>query len=425
MIAIVSLLALIIAIFIGFKRGINTGLVSITGAYILGFFVTELNEKTQQAVLLSDPAGKFKTLVNGWPNSLFFILLGVTLLFSVAKVNGTLALLARKSARLSGGNKKLIPIIFFILATIIAAIGPGNIAVCALLLPIAMSISSEEHISHLLMAGMVIAGSNAGGLSPLAPTGIIAGTLSAGIGLENIGMSIFYNMLIAQLLIALVLYIILGGYKLASKTETTRTALEAFNNKQMLTIAVILLVVVAVIVFKAHLGFAGFVGATLLLLLHAAEEKDAIYNVPWSTLLLVCGVGVLVNVVSLAGGITTLTDALSAFMTGRTAAPIMTIIGGLMSAVSSASGVVMPTLIPAVPGLIENLGANIAPTTLVSAIILGAHVVTNSPLSTLGALAMASAGDDVDKGRLFRDLLILGFAGILFGALIVYLGIVR
>ncbi|MEW9121829.1 MAG: SLC13 family permease [Thermotaleaceae bacterium] len=425
MIAIVSLLVLIIAIFIGFKRGINTGLVSITGAYILGFFVLQVTEKAPEGIALSDPAGRFTTLVNGWPNSLFFILLGVTLLFSVAKVNGTLALLARKSARLSGGNKKLIPIIFFVLATIIAAIGPGNIAVCALMLPIAMSIATEEHISHLLMAGMVIAGSNAGGLSPLAPTGIIGVNLAAGIGLENVGMSIFFNMVLAQVIIAILLYIILGGYKLASKTDTAKTALDPFNSKQLMTMGVIVLVVVAVIVFKAHLGFAGFVGATILLLLHAAEEKDSIYNVPWSTLLLVCGVGVLVNVVSIAGGITTLTDALSSFMTARTAAPIMTVIGGLMSAVSSASGVVMPTLIPAVPGLIERLGANIAPTTLVSAIILGAHVVTNSPISTLGALAMASAGDDVDKGRLFRDLLILGFGGVIFGALIVYLGVVR
>lgn len=425
MIAIISLLVLVIAIYIGFKRGINTGLVSITGAYILGFFVLEANEKLGKDVALSDPAGKFSTLVSGWPNSLFFILLGVTLLFGIAKVNGTLALIARKSARLAGGNRKLIPIIFFILATVIAAIGPGNIAVCALLLPIAMSVAHEERIGPLLMAGMVIAGSNAGGLSPLAPTGIIAVTLSEKIGLANMGMRIFYNMVIAQVIIAAVIYIILGGFRLSSHSESARGAVEAFDGRQKATILVILLVVVAVIVFKAHLGLVGFAGATILLLIRAADEKDSILSVPWSTLLLVCGVGVLVNVVSIAGGITTLTDALSSFMNARTAAPIMTVIGGLMSSVSSASGVVMPTLIPTVPGLIEKLGANITPTALVSAIILGAHVVTNSPLSTLGALAMASAGDEVDRGKLFRELLVLGFGGIIFGALIVFLGIVR
>jgi Na+/H+ antiporter NhaD/arsenite permease-like protein len=425
MIAIISLLALVIAIYIGFKRGINTGLVSIAGAYILGFFVLEMNEKLGKEIPLSDPAGKFATLVAGWPNSLFFILLGVTLLFGIAKVNGTLVLIARKSARLAGGNKKLIPIIFFILATVIAAIGPGNIAVCALLLPIAMSVAHEEHISPLLMAVMVIAGSNAGGLSPLAPTGIIGVTLSEKIGLTGIGTRVFYNMVIAQIIIAAALYIILGGLKLSSKSESARDAVEAFDNKQRSTIIVILLVVAAVILFKAHLGFIGFTGAAILLLIGAASEKDAILSVPWSTLLLVCGVGVLVNVVSLAGGITTLTDALSTFMSPSTASAIMTIIGGLMSSVSSASGVVMPTLIPTVPGLIEKLGGDVAATTLVSAIILGAHVVTNSPLSTLGALAMASAGDEVDRGKLFRELLAIGFGGILFGALLVFLGIVR
>jgi hypothetical protein len=51
-------------------------------------------------------------------------------------------------------------------------------------------------------------------------------------------------------------------------------------------------------------------------------------------------------------------------------------------------------------------------------------MVTNSPISTLGALAVASAGFGVDRERLFRQLFLVGIAGIFFAAVIVWLGIV-
>ena len=85
LIALISLLTLVVAIFIGFKRGVNTGIVSIAFAFILGFFVME--EVGDPAVLmpLSSKAAKAATLIKGWPSSLFFMLLGMTLLFQNQK----------------------------------------------------------------------------------------------------------------------------------------------------------------------------------------------------------------------------------------------------------------------------------------------------------------------------------------------------
>lgn len=423
---LISLLVLVVAIFIGFKRNVNTGLVSIAFAFLLGFFVMVNISKdpaVAKMVTMSSADAKGTALVAGWNTSLFFILVGMTFLFSIAKVNGTLELLARKSAYLAGGNKKLIPILFFIFSTVLAAIGPGNIAVCALVLPIAMAVAREEQISSLLMAGMVIAGSNAGGLSPIAPTGIIGTQLAEKIGF-NTSMHVFINMMIAQVVMAAVMYFILGGFKLKSDTGVKKEKPAAFNTVQIQTILVICLVVAAIILLKLHIGMVAFLGGAALLLIKAADEKKAIANMPWGTLLLVCGVGVLVNVVDKAGGIIYLTDTLTAIMTKSTAAPIMTIVGGLMSSVSSASGVVMPTLIPTVPGIVETMDGAVKGETLISAIILGAHFVTNSPLSTLGALAMASAHES-EADKLFRQLLVLGFGGILFGALLVFVHIVR
>lgn len=401
----VSLLALVAAIAIGYIRKLNTGIISIGFAFVVGYFIVGMTPKE---------------IVNGWPLKLFFILLGMTFLFSVASVNGTLHLIAQKVTHMVGGNRKLIPIVFFIMSAVLAAIGPGNISICALVLPIAMAVSSEEKISPLLMATMVIAGSNAGGLSPIAPTGVIGVTLARELGLQT-GMTVFFKQIIGQGILATILYLLFKGYRLKNNQKKTAAPVP-FDKKQLVTIGVILLVVAGIIVGKWDIGLTAFLGASILLLLKVADEAKAIASVPWSTLVLVCGVGMLVNVCRFAGGIDYLTQLLATFMNARTVAPIMAVTGGLMSTVSSACGVVMPTLIPTVPNLVKTVGGDAGG--VISAIIMGAHVATNSPLSTLGALAVASTCRDVDREKLFRELIVVAIAAVFYAAAIVYIGIV-
>ena len=137
---------------------------------------------------------------------------------------------------------------------------------------------------------------------------------------------------------------------------------------------------------------------------------------------MICGVGVLVNVVSISGGITTLSGALASIMTGSTAGALMTVMGGLLSLVSSASGVAMPTLIATIPGMVEQLPVD--PSVLITGVILGAHVVTTSPMSTLGGLAMAPSNEAINRNKFFIQLLCVGIGGLVFGALLVFIGIV-
>lgn len=94
-----------------------------------------------------------------------------------------------------------------------------------------------------------------------------------------------------------------------------------------------------------------------------------------------------------------------------------------MSSVSSASGVVMPTLIPTIPGIIEQMGGTLSATALLSAIVIGAHCVTLSPLSTLGAMSLASANEETNKETMFTQLMILGFSAIPLCALFAFLGL--
>ena len=84
--ALISLGSLAAAIFLGFFRKMNTGLVCI------GF-----------ALLLGKLAGiPDKEIIGGFNYSLFLMLLGVTYLFGLAEWNGTLKLLTKKITVLAG-----------------------------------------------------------------------------------------------------------------------------------------------------------------------------------------------------------------------------------------------------------------------------------------------------------------------------------
>lgn len=403
---IVTLLALVLAIIIGFRKQINTGLVSILMAFIVGHFMLGLDGKE---------------IVSGWPTNLFFILLGMTLLFGMAKVNGTLILITKKISSLAKGNTKLLPIIFFALTGVIAGIGPGNIAAVALMAPIAMELTDSEDIPEILMATMIISGSLAGALSPLAPTGIIAINLAAEQGLE-VSKSIFLSCISTSVIMGGLFYFIFGGHKLQNKNSKIHN-IQTFNREQKITSLIILLVIIGILVYKMDIGLIAFSGAVILLLLGVVDEKAAITEVPWSTLILVSGVAVLVNVVGIGGGIDFLSGFLAKIMNEKTATSIMAITAGLMSAVSSASGVVLPTLIPTIPKIATEIGGNISEIALVSAIVVGAHTVTFSPLSTLGAIALSSSTDRIDKQKFFGQLLIVGLLSILLAGVLGFLGL--
>ena len=142
--------------------------------------------------------------------------------------------------------------------------------------------------------------------------------------------------------------------------------------------------------------------------------------VPWGVIMMVCGVSTLIQVCEQSGGLDLFTRFLSRVADPSSAPAVLAWAAGVVSTYSSSSGVVMPTFIPLVPGLIEKMGGGSA-AALVSSINVGSHVVDVSPLSTLGALCLASVGGHIDKNKLFRRLLLCGFSMSFFGALACYL----
>lgn len=407
---LLSLIALLVAILISCFTRLNAGLLSIGFAFIIGVLLKGL---------------KISEVVGGFPASLFLTLVGVTLLFAQAQTNGTLDKVAQRAIHLARGNAGLIPIIFFVLALVISGVGPGNIAAVALLAPVAMTVAGRAGISAFLMAIMVCNGASGGALSPFAPGGIIANDLMGKAGMANTAWPNFYNTLLVQSVIAFAGYFTLGGLKLFKRRPSAEMIREMnhqvdpFDTKQKLTLAVIAALVVSVVGFKIDVTIGAYLGAALLSATRSADEETAVKAIPWNTVLMVTGVTVLVAMMEKTGGMDLFTTMLAKLASQQTVTGVIAFVTGLVSVYSSSTGVVLPTFLPTIPGLIEKLGGGDA-LAIAYSINVGSHLVDVSPLSTLGALCIANAAESENRTRLFHWMLGWGLSMAVVGAVVCY-----
>lgn len=371
--ALLSLLFLLLAIFLGFVRKMNTGLLCIAFALVLGRM-----SGVSDAVIMK-----------GFNSSLFIMLLGVTYLFSMAQINGSLDLLAQKVIALAGRRVYLIPVIIYVFSIVLAALGPGSVPTMAIMMVFSMSLAAEMKISPVLLSTLTVLGACAGGLSPLAATGIIGANLCAEFGLTGIENDFLLNGVFSFTVYAVIVYVWLGGYKLRAAEDVGEKVIPSFNRKQLLTIAGIVAMVFMVMLLHINVGLVSFAVAAVLSFLRVSEEAKAIRHIPWNTLLLITGVGVLMQLIIDLGGINILSAALVSIMSAKSAAAVMGLTSGIMSWFSSSSGVVMPTLLPTVPHIAQQLGG-VNELELASSITTISHVAAISPLSTGGALALAA-----------------------------------
>ena len=152
-----------------------------------------------------------------------------------------------------------------------------------------------------------------------------------------------------------------------------------------------------------------FAAAVLLTLAGVTDEKKAILALPWGVIIMVSGVTVLTSLLEKTGGIDLFTTFLARFATHQSVTGLIALVTGLVSVYSSTSGVVLPAFLPSVPGLVAKLGGG-NPLAIASSILIGGHLVDVSPLSTIGALCIASAPVTADRRLLFNQVLAWGLS---------------
>lgn len=402
------LMALAVSIGLGYKTKINIGFFTIAFAYLIGCFGMGL---------------KPSEVIELWPVKIFFIILSVTLFYNFALANGALEKLASHLLYKCRKFPQFLPLAIFFAATIIAGLGAGFYTVLAFMAPVTLLLCKKTNMNMIIGGMAANYGALAGANFMTSQSGIIFRSLMENTGISSqTAFSYSSGVFILTLIIPIA---VLGIYTLWNRKSNSIVIEdqkpEPFDKKQKQSIFLIILMMSIVLVFpilhlvfpdvktisflnsKIDIAFLVITFSLISLLMKLADEKKVIALVPWGTLIMICGVGMLIALGVKLGIITTLSEWLANNVPVWVIPVLLCLISAIMSVFSSTLGVVAPTLFPIVPALALTSGLN--PLVLFICIVVGAQSTAISPFSSGGSLIMASAPADIDKTKFFNQLL--------------------
>ena len=427
MLSVAIILAIALAIFLGYKTKINTGLFCIVFAYIIGCFVMGL---------------KPKQVIGYWPTSTMFVILSVSLFYNFAAVNGTLE---KMSGALLYACRKfpgLLPYALLAVAVILSVMGATYFTVLAFLAPITLVICDESRMDKLTGAVAINCGALAGGNFPTSNLGVIFRGLAdtafeaspdvAAVETFGMEMKIFLFSVLFSLVLVTIFRFGFKENRNIGKGVTFKKP-EVFTKDQKITLSLMMIMMVVVLIFplmqilmsgnaaiqyissKVDVGLVAIVFAVIALLLKLAPQKEALAKIPWNTIVMIAGAGMLIAVAVEAGTI----DALSTWIGFNVPKPLVpiafSIVGAIMSFFSSTTGVVAPALFPLIPNLAASAG--LSSSALFACTIIGAQSSAISPFSSGGSLILGSTPKEEDRNMLFNRLLMVAVTiSVLFGA---------
>ena len=419
-------IAILLSIAIGYITKINIGLFAIVFAYLIGCFGLDLTASQ---------------IISFWPIKIFFIIFSVTLFYNVAMANGALEKLASHLLYACRHFPMLLPLAIFIASTIIAALGAGFYTVLAFMAPMTLLLCQRTGMSKVVGGMAVNYGALAGANFMTSQSGIIFRGLMEGAGISP--TQAFSNATVIFIATLLIPIVVILAYLLTNfrknHIEIVADQPQAFDSKQKKSIFLILTLMVAVLAppvltlllpdsemiaylnSKVDIAFIAILFTVISLLWKLADEKKVIAMVPWSTLIMICGVGMLIEVAIRAGMIDELSTRVSTTVPFWVIPLAMCLIGACMSLFSSTLGVVTPTLFPVVPVIATATGSD--PVVLFACIVVGAQASAISPFSSGGSLILGSTPAGMDHNELFNKLLFravpIGLCAALLATLII------
>ncbi len=368
---IISLSFLFFTIALGLLKKINIGLIGMG----LSLVLAKMGNISESEVLL------------GFPTSTFINIFGVTFWFSIVSQTGVIELVGKKLVLITGSKQWIIPFLLMTLGFCIAYVGPGGIP-ALLLCVMCISLALEVNAKPLLYIIPTFLGVCAGRFSVFSPEGLWLETLGKNQGYTELISYFTLCNIIASLLGTIICFLYYRGWQKNPHQE--KISNEKFNKNQIMSILSVIVLIILIIGFRLNSALSCMFIGTILMTLGVAKEKDVIYNMPFGTMILVCGMGMFVLIVKQLGGIELLSAMLNSFILPDTASTIMGFISAVMGAFSSSFGVVYPTLMPTVPEIVSNFGNDYNGVSILYSISYGASITGISPFSTAGSLCLAS-----------------------------------
>ncbi|WAM12333.1 SLC13 family permease [Rhodococcus sp. JS3073] len=438
MIYAISVLVLAAIFTVATVTPVNMGILAFAAAFIVGAWVSDI---------------PIEDVVDAFPAGTFHIVGGITLLFAIAKANGTLDYIMDRCLHLVRGRHWAIVWMLFALSGLLMSM--GAVLAVGMLAPIAMPLAARNRINPFLMGMMITHGGLACVFSPINLYGALVTGIMKSVGLPTNPGVIFLVPFVLNLAIGVVLFLVFGrdlirgddvtasdgpiggieAGRLSSPASdgsgvstavlsrsTTGTVVETaparprLDRYQGTTLVGILFLAVGSVGFGIDIGVSSICVSAALLLMAPKSHPKIVDNVAWPAVVLVCGMLTYMAVLTQNGTLDFLGNTVSDAVAPLFTALILCYAVGILSAFASSTATIGIALPLAMPLL---LGGEVGVLGFVAAIVFSATVVDVSPFSLHGVMILANAEVE-DKIRFQRKMLAYCGVVVLFAPLIVW-----
>lgn len=411
---VIGVVALVLIFIIGTLRPVNIGVLALIATFLIGTLVA--GETVTEAL-------------SGFPPDLFVLLVGVTYLFGLAAVNGTIERVIDRAVAMLGDRPALVPWVIFVFSaipTLAGALGPAGVAMLA---PLCLRLGERYGIDRRMSVLMIMHGSCVGNFSPLNGLTIILQEAAEANGLQLPIGPLFFGNAAYNVGLAVVIYFLFGGRKLirerqgafaratvaahggpgaalATKTSEAHPERTRLRMDQVLTLVVLVAVAVGALVFDIPTGVLALSAAALLHASFPNRFAGADKRIVWSVVLLICGVVTFVAALQRYGTVDVVGAAIAGIGLPLLTAFLLCLVGAVSSAIASSAallGVLLPLAVP----FIAN--GQVGVTGIIVALAISSTVVDTTPFSSVGALTLANVPEE-ERGSLFRVMLAWGIA---------------
>lgn len=409
---LVFLAAIVLAVVIGTKTKCNIGIAALGMAFLIG---TMLMGKS-----ISEVIGYF-------PYRLLFTMMIVTFFYGYASENGAIQGIANRMIYATRNKPWALPITLYVATFVVSTMGAGAAATPVFMSPIAFGLATQMGFNPLIAVVAVYLGSMGGGLQAWTGSGVMFKGIAANTLSEAEASSASWGYSITLIAICtlffLCVYFVLKGYKVAN-TDVEKPA--PFDRPQKITIGIILVMMILIIVpvfcnmflpnpatkwftSKFDIQVLSVFGIILCAALNLAKTADVVKNkIPWTTIIMICGMSTMIGLAVDLGVAEVIGSWLGTSIPKLLVLPIIVLLSGLLSFVTTGPAVIFPLFIPMFPALSAATG--ISPVSMTIALFAGTGATGMSPFSQGGSMALIGCKDDEMREKLLPKQFICAFA---------------
>lgn len=423
---IVFVAAIVAAVFLGTKLKCNIGVMGITFAFLLGTIV--MGKSIAQ-------------VISYFPTSLMFTMMIVAFFYGYASSNGTIKSISDRLIYACRNHLNILPLVLYFSVFLVSTLGAGAGAAPVIMSPIAFSLSAELGFSPVLAVVAISLGSLAGGIQAWTSSGVMfKGIAEATLG-DMVASSVSWAYGLTLIIIPTIFYILVFLFY-SRKQKIVNVEIkkpEPLDSMQKKTLGLILVIMVLVIIpvfanmfvpNPATVWFASkfdikvlcTIGIVFCCAWKFADTNQVIRtNIPWPTIIMVCGMSTMINMAVETG----IADLMGGWLGSRIPAfliiPMIILLGGLLSFVTTGPAVIFPLFIPMFPALSAATGLNMI--ALTCALFAGTGATGMSPFSQGGAMAITGCKDEAVRESLWSKQLLFAFLFLIFYIVCGFLGV--